>query len=145
MARYWVGVASRDHVQRGVAGSFAQLNHGKRAPLRRFGAGDWILYYSPRLTYPDGPPCQAFTALGQVRSGEIYQGHMGGGFDPYRIDVDFVEVQDAPIRPLLEGLSFIQDKQHWGAAFRFGLSEIPREDFELIAAAMDAPASALGS
>ncbi|MGG1220830.1 EVE domain-containing protein, partial [Priestia endophytica] len=29
--RYWVGVASRDHVMKGVQGGFAQLCHGKEA------------------------------------------------------------------------------------------------------------------
>lgn len=40
----------------------------------------------------------------------------------------------AEIRPLIERLSFIQDKTHWGYAFRYGHLEIPRADFELIAA-----------
>ena len=31
--RYWIGVACREHVGRGVAGGFAQLCHGKAAPL----------------------------------------------------------------------------------------------------------------
>jgi hypothetical protein len=33
-------------------------------------------------------------------------------------------------------LSFIRSKTHWGAAFRFGLVRVPREDFALIATAM---------
>ncbi|WP_275249374.1 hypothetical protein [Vandammella animalimorsus] len=32
--KYWLGVVSREHVQRGVAGDFCQLCHGKAAPLR---------------------------------------------------------------------------------------------------------------
>jgi hypothetical protein len=143
MPHFWIGVASRAHVRLGVEGGFAQLNHGKRAPLRKFAAGDWIIYYSPRLTHPDGEPCQAFTAIGRVRSGETYLAEMGEGFHPYRLDVDFVPADDAPIRPLLERLSFIRDKQHWGAAFRFGLLEIPEADFARIAAAMRAELPAL--
>jgi hypothetical protein len=33
--RHWIGVVSRQHVLRGVAGGFAQLGHGTAAPLRR--------------------------------------------------------------------------------------------------------------
>jgi hypothetical protein len=33
-------------------------------------------------------------------------------------------------------LTFIRSKTHWGAAFRFGLVRVPREDFATIAAAM---------
>jgi len=41
-----------------------------------------------------------------------------------------------PIKPLLPGLSFIRNKEHWGAAFRFGVVRVPRDDFSPIAAAM---------
>jgi hypothetical protein len=68
---------------------------------------------------------------------------MGGGFQPYRVAVEFLPARDAPIRPLLERLGFIRDKTHWGAAFRFGLLEAPAEDFRTIAAAMEIPPAAL--
>jgi hypothetical protein len=51
---FWIGVASRDHVNVGVTGAFIKLNHGKRAPLRRLKAGDGVIMYSPRTAYPDG-------------------------------------------------------------------------------------------
>lgn len=136
MRNHWIGVVSRSHVQRGVAGSFIQLNHGKRQPVSRLKAGDLLAMYSPRTEYPDGAPLQAFTALGRVRSGEIYQVEMAPDFKPYRVDVDFIDASEAPIRPLIERLSFIKDKQHWGAAFRYGQLKVPAEDFACIAAAM---------
>ena len=70
---YWIGVVSKDHVAIGVAGGFTQLNHGKAGPLERMRAGDGFAFYSPRTAYPDGPPLQAFTAIGRVRDGEIFQ------------------------------------------------------------------------
>ena len=33
--QYWIGVVSKDHVDAAIAGSFAQLNHGKAGPLER--------------------------------------------------------------------------------------------------------------
>ena len=123
--RCWVGVASRAHVGIGVAGGFAQVNHGKKAPLQRMHAGDGIAYYSPKTDYPDGETLQAFTAVGAVRTGEVYQADMGGGFVPFRVDVDWAACAEAPIRPLLGSLSFIRDAAHWGAAFRFGHSRSP--------------------
>ncbi len=62
--RYWVGVASRDHVLLGVAGGFCQVCHGKQAPLARMKQGDWILYYSPKTGMNSGEKVQAFTAVG---------------------------------------------------------------------------------
>jgi hypothetical protein len=137
---YWIGVVSRSHVLRGVAGGFAQMNHGKQAPLKRMKAGDGLVYYSPREAYPDGAPLQAFTALGFIRSGEVYAHDMTHdgvpGFVPWRIDVDYQAVQCAPIKPLLAQLEFITDKTHWGAVFRFGQIKISEADFRRIAAAM---------
>jgi len=94
--------------------------------------------YSPRASYPDGEPLQAFTAIGSVASGDIYQVEMSPDFKPFRVDVRFAKCKEAPIKPLIEMLSFIKNKTHWGAAFRFGQLKIPAEDFALIAKAMGA-------
>jgi hypothetical protein len=135
--RFWIGVASRDHVLRGVAGGFCQLGHGKAAPLKRLASGDWIAYYSPRESYPDGPPLQAFTAIGEVLAGEPYSADMGGGFMPTRRDVRFRKrAREAPIRPLLDSLELTKGKASWGAAFRRGLVEVSHDDFARIAESM---------
>src|SRR5208337_621234 len=81
--KHWIGVVSRQHVLRGVAGGFAQVCHGKGAPLRRMQEGDWLIYYSPVEQMGQAEPCRRFTAVGRVRSGETYEADMGGGF-PFR-------------------------------------------------------------
>lgn len=136
MTRYWVGVASKDHVSKGVEVQFCQLSHGKVAPLHRISPGDRIVYYSPKERLRAGAPIQAFTAIGIIKGGEPYKFDMGGGFVPYRRDVNFFEAVDAPIRPLLEKLSFTKGRPSWGSAFRFGIFEISKEDYSLIAQAM---------
>jgi hypothetical protein len=135
--QFWIGVVSREHVQRGVQGGFIQLNHGKKAPVQRLRAGDGLVIYSPRTAYPDGEPLQAFTAIGVVITGEVYQVAMAEDFKPYRVDVRFLNGRETPIKPLIERLSFIRDKTHWGAAFRFGYLKVSAEDFNLIAESMD--------
>jgi hypothetical protein len=134
--QFWIGVVSRNHVAIGVAGSFAQVNHGKAGPLERMRAGDGFAFYSPRTEYPDGPALQAFTAIGRVRDGIVRQVDAGDNFKPYRLAVDFSPARETPIKPLIESLSFIRSKTHWGAAFRFGLVRVPAEDFARIATAM---------
>lgn len=134
--RHWLGVVSRSHVQIGVRGSFIQLNHGKKAPLQKLQAGDALVMYSPRTAFPDGEILQAFTAIGTIRSGQIYQVEMTPDFKPYRVDVDFQECQEAAIKPLIADLGFIKNKTHWGAAFRFGQIKISAEDFARIARSM---------
>ena len=138
MQSHWIGVVSRSHVQLGVAGSFIQLNHGKKAPLQRLRAGDRLIMYSPRSAFPGGEVLQAFTAIGTVLTGAVYQVTMAEDFHPYRVDVRFAPCREAPIKPLIEHLTFIKSKTHWGAAFRFGYLKVPGEDFARIAAAMAA-------
>jgi hypothetical protein len=139
---YWIGVVSRSHVMIGVKGGFVQLNHGKKAPVQRLKAGDMLAMYSPRESYPDGPVLQAFTAIGTIKSGDVYQVEMSPEFKPYRVDVKFVSCNDAPIKPLIERLSFIKNKTHWGAAFRFGYIKVSEQDFAHIANAMNATLAA---
>ncbi|HGY08637.1 MAG TPA: EVE domain-containing protein [Oceanithermus profundus] len=134
--RFWIGVASRDHVLRGVREGFAQLNHGKVRALERMREGDGLIYYSPKERFGEREPCQHFTAIGRV-VGEVYRVDAGGGFRPYRRDVVFfAEAREVPVRPLLEALDFIQDPRRWGYAFRSGHLEIGRDDFERIARVM---------
>src|SRR5215831_10406422 len=118
---YWIGVVSKEHVDIGVAGGFTQLNHGKASALTRMRAGDGYVFYSPRTRYPDGEPLQAFTAIGRIRTGAVYQVTIDEDFRPFRIDVDYLPAHAAPVKPMIEALSFIRSKTHWGAAFRFGI------------------------
>jgi hypothetical protein len=134
--RYWIGVASKEHVNIGVAGGFSQLCRGKAQPLKRMAVGDWLIYYSPKERFEESAPCQKFTAIGKVSGDKIYPFEMFPGFVPYRRDVNFLPADDAPIRSLLEQLSFIKNKSRWGYAFRFGHLEIPKSDFEMIATSM---------
>ena len=138
MTRYWIGVASSDHVEKGVQGGFAQLGHGKLAPIRRLSPGDWIAYYSPRTALKDGEPVRAFTAIGRVKAGDVYQVEQAPNFMSYRRNVAFLKsARPADIAPLLETLSFTCGKgRHWGMAFRRSVLEVSDEDFARIAHAM---------
>lgn len=136
MTRYWIAVASKEHVEKGVLGGFAQVCHGKRAPLARTHEGDWIIYYSPTVTLGKKDPCQAFTAIGRFASGTPYLFEMSPDFIPWRINVNFQRCQEAEIKPLLEHLAFITDKKKWGFPFRRGFFEIDKQDFTYIAKTM---------
>jgi EVE domain len=132
--RYWIGVASYDHVLNGVKGGFCQLGHGKKPALEKMQPDDWIIYYSPRQQLaPDSQTLQAFSAIGQILNPETYQADLGD-FKPWRRDVRFLEVADVvPIRPLIQKLEFIKDPKRWGYPFHRGHLEIGQTDFELIA------------
>lgn len=50
-SRYWIIVASKNHVQKGVSSGFMQACHGKASPLRRLRLFDWVIYYSPKKIF----------------------------------------------------------------------------------------------
>ena len=134
--KYWLVVASKNHVERGVEAGFMQAGHGKSAPLKRMKPGDRVVYYSPKLELGGDAKCQAFTAIGKVSEGPIYECDMGNGFVPSRRDAEFYACEMAPIQPLIAELTFIRDKTNWGYVFRYGCFEIPQRDFDLIASHM---------
>lgn len=133
---YWIAVASREHVKRGVAGGFAQVCHGKPGPLKQMTADDWIVYYSPTEKFGEKMPCRQFTAIGRVKPGEPYQHRMSADFIPWRLDIAFLSAKDAPIESLIDQLTFIKNKQRWGFPFRRGCFSVPLNDFRLIASNM---------
>jgi hypothetical protein len=130
----WLGVVSRAHVQRGVAGGFAQLCHGKAQPLRRMRPGDWLVYYSPTIEMGGGA-LRAFTAIGQVEGAEVYACDMSGGFVPYRRDVRYAEAREVPLEMIKSKLDFCA-RPNWGMALRRGHLPLEAADFATIAAAM---------
>jgi EVE domain len=134
--RAWVGVVSLSHVQRGVEGGFAQVCHGKQAPLMRMQAGDWFVYYSPSTERSGGQKLRAFTAIGRVRERAAYLFDMGGGFVPYRRDIAYCKARRADFETLSTQLEFSQPGSNWGMLARRGHFEISRRDLETIARAM---------
>ncbi|PHV13309.1 EVE domain-containing protein [Chitinimonas sp. BJB300] len=141
--RYWIGVVSHDHVLRGITGGFCQLCHGKSGPLGRMEPGDWLIYYSPSEHMGEAGSCQRFTAIGQIQDADAYPVEINAD-TYYRRNVAYRPCREVPVRPMIEQLTFIRNKQRWGAAFRFGHLEIGQNDFELIARAMlDAAPSAI--
>ena len=141
MTRFWVAVASAEHVRLGRAQGFMQVGHGKAAPLKRVQPDDWVAYYSPTEIFGAKDKLQAFTAVGRVRPAEPYTFDMGGGFVPWRRDVDWLGTQEAPIAALLDELDFTRGKRNWGYSMRLGLFAVSENDMQLIARAMAATAT----
>ena len=136
MTKYWVAVACREHVLRGISLGICQVCHGKKGPLASMKGNDWIIYYSPTLRFGEKIACQKFTACGLLQNNEAYQVQMSENFTPWRKDVCYFEADEVPILPLLDTLTFIKDKKRWGYPFRLGLFEIPFSDFSQIASHM---------
>tara|TARA_B100000408_G_scaffold43082_1_gene32968 strand:+ start:1495 stop:1923 length:429 start_codon:yes stop_codon:yes gene_type:complete len=134
--KYWIIVASKDHVENGVGQGIAQACHGKVTPLKRMKKGDLVIYYSSKQTFGKPEKCQEFTALGKVSDDEIYQQQVSEDFCPSRRNIEFLQCKDTSILPLIDDLQFIQNKKRWGYPFRFGMLEINKHDFDLISSQM---------
>jgi hypothetical protein len=121
-ARTWVIVAARDHARRGLAEGFIMANHGKRAPLARMNAGDRIIVYSPKTTFPDGEPFQAIAIVGTVTgTGPEPSAVIPGGF---RLRADLREIEPIPLAEVRDQLPM--------SRIRFGFFELPNDDAEAI-------------
>ena len=120
-----------------------QVCHGKCAPLKRVLAGDRVAYYSPALTMGGKDKLQCFVSIGVVQAGEPYAFDMGGGFVPFRRDVAYVATREVSILPWLDEFEFVENRQHWGYKFRFGLFEVSDHDMRVVARAMRADLAAL--
>lgn len=137
--RYWLAVASRDHVRSAVDQGIAQVNSGSRAGLDEMGEADGLVYYSPKTEYPDGDILRQFTAIGRVADDRVFQA-VSSDRRPWRRRVDYdLAAEPAPIRPLLGALDFTRNAPNWGYQLRAGLIEISRHDFDIIRAAMQRP------
>jgi hypothetical protein len=136
MKKYWCAVVSREHIARGVAGSFCQVCHGKRGPLGRMSVGDGFVVYSPVLQFQGKEKCQRFTAIGEVTGATTYPFQMGLDFIPHRRDITYQPCREAAIHPLLDRLEFTRGRTSWGYPFRMGHFELSEGDFKVIAEAM---------
>jgi hypothetical protein len=136
MTKFWIGVACKEHVKNGVKLGICQFCHGKSAPAKRPSCGDFVIYYSSKVTMNGVELCQQFTAIGEVIDDAPYQVDMGGGFKPFRRNVRYFDAMDVDIRPLIPILPFIKNKTSWGYVFRYGFLEIDQESFLIIAEKM---------
>lgn len=131
----WLGVVSQAHVGRGVKLGIAQIQHGKRAGLARMHPGDTLIYYSPRTEYPEGEPLKAFTAIGEVADGDIWQAHEGD-FHPYRRTVRYqTGAREVPLSEVTDRLE-LTSTEHWGYRLRLGLVPLSEADAAIIREAM---------
>lgn len=130
--KFWIGVACREHVENGVKLGISQFCHGKSTPAKRLSRGDFVIYYSSKVTMEGKEPYQKFTAIGEVIDDAPYQVDMGGGFKPFRRNIRYFDAKHTDIKLLVPLLPFIKNKNSWGYVFRYGFLEIDQASFEII-------------
>ena len=134
--KLYLSNVSKNHVLIGLNGGFTQADHGKNSRLKNLAKGDYIIFYSPRTEFKGGESLQKFTAIGQIIDDHPFQVEMTPTFHPWRRKVQFFECREAPVKELIQELSFIKNKKQWGFPFRRGLFSIEKGDYDTIATAM---------
>ena len=133
---YWLGVASRSHIQRGMSLGIAQIGHGKREGLAKMHRGDWIIYYAPRHELGDSTLLQHFVAIGEIEDDTVWQADEGD-FKPWRRRVQYRQpVQEVPVTDVRDALDLTQGA-NWGYQLRRGLIPLSAHDFATLSAAMN--------
>ncbi len=117
MTKYWIIVASEDHVMRGV---FLGIAAGGMETVRWRGwyKGDMIVYYSPKTRFDGSEALHAFTAIGVIEDDALFQVEETPDFRPFRRKVHYIKTGKVRIKPLVPELTFIRNKKSWGYAFR---------------------------
>lgn len=128
--KYWLGVVSKEHVFRGVKEGFAQVCHGKKAPLMRIHSGDWLIYYSPGFKMGKSD-IKSFTAIGKVIDDQVFQFQISSDFVPYRRHISYLPCKDLAIDEVKSELELCRGPS-WGFKLRRGIVELSRSDFEKI-------------
>ena len=137
MTKYWIGVASHEHVQRAIMEGIAQVCHGRLGTLKQMYEGDGLIYYSPTYAFGGKERCRRFTAIGTIGPGDPYLFKISDDFIPWRRNVTYSYCgRPTPIEHLLGELSFITDQKKWGFPFRRGSFEISYQDFKVISVNM---------
>ena len=134
--KFWIGVACKEHVADGVKLNICQFCHGKSSLARRVFKGDFVIYYSSKVTMEGSELYQKFTAIGIVVDDAAYQIDMENGFKPFRRNIEYFDAKHLDIKPLIPLLPFIKNKKSWGYIFRYGFLEIDQKSFEVIANGM---------
>ena len=133
MTKYFIGVATKDHVDLGVREGIMQVCHGKKAQLSRLKKNDIIMYYCTSKVYGKKDKYQSIAACGRVKDDKIYQFEINKDFIPWRRDVEYEqELQPVKVKEILDQLSFIKNKNRWGIYFISGLVEINFQDYEVV-------------
>ena len=112
--KYYIIVASKDHVKVGEQQGFAQAGHGKKLQLDKLKKNDRVIYYSSKEVYGAKTPFQKFTAIGEVIDDAPYQVTVDSNFKPWRRKVNFYSSNEIGIRTLLNELKFITNRKRWG-------------------------------
>ncbi|KAI8802549.1 hypothetical protein BJ742DRAFT_778101 [Cladochytrium replicatum] len=143
--RYYLLVASRDHILKGIEGNFLQQRHPHR--LERLKAGDYIVVYAAKQQIGKDSKanrCRKVLGIAQAVDGNCLKltaeevlGTENAAACSSKVfyrktNLQFIDdfvVKD--FEPLIPRLGFVKNKSRWGLSLMRGFVEISKDDFDV--------------
>jgi hypothetical protein len=136
---YWISVACLNHINRGIEKGLFGVGHGKIEPLQRMQPGDKIVFYAPKIDFMKNDKeniYQKFKGYGTIDDKPIFTEDIGSRCMARRNITFEGTKKEVSVHELLDLLSFIKDKKHWGFPFMRGYIKITEEDWGVITAGL---------
>jgi hypothetical protein len=131
--KFWLIVASKDHIEKGVSGGFAQACHGKMKPISKPQKGDGVLFYATREKYNENTNrIKRITAVGFFEDEKVDVHEIEDKLF-YKRKVNFeIPIREINLKDYLKDIGFIENKEKWGMYLRSSMREIPKKDFDFL-------------
>jgi len=140
---YWVFPITADNhlicLKHKVVGAKSNNNNKRINQVKK---GDIILFYITRehLT-KKGHPVHQFSSVVQCM-GPSCQAinesiNIFGSTYPQHLPIKIINQKKCDIKPLINKLSFMKNKENWGSAFMSGMRLIPENDYNIIISALN--------
>ena len=131
---YWVICITEDNLQIALQEQILGFKQSKCTRVRSFSPGDAVTFYVSRVALTSYRPVQKFVGQAEVKNKPYKSTEIiwKGDLFPIRIELKSISNASCEIKPLIDKLSFIKNKKHWGGVFMGGILRIPASDFDLI-------------
>lgn len=130
MTRYFLFIASHDHLMHAIANGFIQQRYLNR--FRDVHKGDYVVLYATKLNYNGKTPYRKFVGIGKVISDEIFEIPHGTNMY-YRMMVKYKKYHEKDLSNIIDQLEFIKNKKNYGFYFIRGKRELSEADYNTIA------------
>ena len=135
---YWIICITKDNLDICFRQKVIGFVESKRKRLKSFQSGDLITFYVSRISLASNTKIGKFVGLAKIE-GKSYQSTepiWKHGLFPQRIAIELLGQKSCSVKSLIEDLTFIKNKAHWGAAFLAGIIRVSPGDFEIIQKSM---------
>lgn len=142
----WIYVYTKKQADECIKFGFLQATSRKKSFLQKLSLGDEVILYCGSEDIGKKSSIQSFLAIGKVTENSLYEFFpdfvsfkkdgevfMKKTQEPFfRIKMEFYLQAEVKIKPIIEDLEFIKNKEKWGVTFLNYQIQISEKDFLLV-------------